>query len=50
MLINAGVRRVVYEGDYPDEFSLELFRESGMEAFRLVGQELIPVHGDAKLV
>ena len=25
MIINAGVQHVIYEGDYPDEFSLELF-------------------------
>lgn len=40
MLINAGVRRVIYEGDYPDDFSLELFRESGMEVFRAVDARL----------
>ena len=34
MIINAGISRVIYEGDYPDEFSLELFRESKMEVFR----------------
>lgn len=34
MLINAGIRRVIYEGDYPDDFSIELFRESQMEVFR----------------
>jgi dCMP deaminase len=33
MLINAGVVRVIYEGDYPDEFSKELFREAQMEVF-----------------
>jgi len=33
MLINAGIARVIYEGDYPDEFSLELFRQSHMEVF-----------------
>ena len=31
MIINAGIQRVIYEGDYPDPFSLELFRESGLE-------------------
>jgi dCMP deaminase len=31
MAINAGIVRVIYEGDYPDEFSLELFRDAGME-------------------
>lgn len=34
MIINAGVSRVVYEGDYPDDFSLELFRDSKMEVMR----------------
>lgn len=28
MIINAGIARVIYEGDYPDEFSLELFKQS----------------------
>ena len=36
MIINAGVSRVVYEGDYPDDFSLELFRDSKMEVMRYV--------------
>lgn len=31
MLINAGVVRVIYEGDYPDPFSIELFREANLE-------------------
>jgi dCMP deaminase len=26
--------RVVYEGDYPDDFSLELFRDSRLGVFR----------------
>ena len=33
MLINAGISRVIYEGEYPDEFSIELFREAHMEVF-----------------
>lgn len=36
MVINAGIQRVIYEGDYPDPFSLELFRDSKMEVFRYV--------------
>lgn len=43
MLINAGIVRVVYEGDYPDEFSQVLFRESGMEVFRYAEGALEPV-------
>ena len=31
MIINSGIRRVVYENGYPDEFSLEFFRESGVK-------------------
>ena len=29
MIINAGIKRVVYEQGYPDAFSLEIFREAG---------------------
>ncbi len=43
MIINAGIVRVIYEGDYPDPFSLELFREAHMDVMRYVDGELIPV-------
>ncbi len=33
MIINAGIARVIYEGDYPDPFSLELFRDAALEVF-----------------
>lgn len=29
MIINAGIKRVVYKEGYPDEFSMELFKEAG---------------------
>lgn len=29
MIINAGIQRVVFQGDYPDAFALELFAEAG---------------------
>lgn len=35
MLINAGIVRVVFEGDYPDPFAMELFCEAGTELLRL---------------
>jgi dCMP deaminase len=35
MLINAGIVRVVYNGDYPDDFSMELLREAGVELIRV---------------
>lgn len=34
MIINAGIIKVIYEGNYPDEFSLELFREAQMDVYR----------------
>ena len=30
MIVNSGIRRVVYQEGYPDDFSLEIFRESGV--------------------
>ena len=30
MIINSGIRRVVYEHGYPDDYSLELFAEAGV--------------------
>lgn len=40
MIINAGITKVIYEGDYPDDFSLELFRLSNSQVLRLVGDRL----------
>ena len=34
MLINAGVQRVVYEGDYPDDLALEMLAQAGVELVR----------------
>ncbi|HBG08909.1 MAG TPA: cytidine deaminase, partial [Firmicutes bacterium] len=34
MLINAGVTRVVFQGDYPDELAVELMNAAGMEIIR----------------
>lgn len=35
ILINAGVSRIVYLHEYPDKFSLDLLRESGVEFVKL---------------
>jgi dCMP deaminase len=43
MIINAGVDQVIYEGDYPDEFSLELFDQSHVKLFRFLEDRLEPV-------
>lgn len=31
MIINSGIKRVVYKNGYPDEFSMEIFKEAGVE-------------------
>ncbi len=36
MIINAGIRRVVFEGDYPDDFALELFGQAQVELVRFL--------------
>jgi dCMP deaminase len=35
MLINAGVERVVYSGDYSDKMALEMLTEAGVELLRV---------------
>ena len=35
MIVNAGISRVIYEGEYPDEFSKEIFRNAHLEVLRL---------------
>ena len=47
MLINSGISKIVFDGEYPDDFAMELFRESGMEVIRLrpemngIGEKLL---------
>lgn len=35
MIVNAGIVRVVFDGDYPDPFAMELFEMAELELFRL---------------
>ncbi len=35
MLVNAGVARIVYEGDYPDPLALDIIEEARIELVRL---------------
>jgi len=35
MLINAGITRIVFSGDYPDPFAVQLLDEAGIEMLRL---------------
>ncbi|MFN8140314.1 MAG: dCMP deaminase family protein [Fimbriimonadales bacterium] len=43
MLINAGVRKVVFEGDYPDPLALDLFSLANVEVLRIVNSVVEPV-------
>jgi len=36
MLINAGIRRIVYDGDYPDELARRMLAEAGIKLVRFV--------------
>ena len=35
MIINAGIIKVVFDGDYPDEFAMELFDQANTELIRM---------------
>lgn len=35
MIINAGIKRIVYEEGYPDKLSLEMLEEAGVEVIKL---------------
>lgn len=35
LAINAGIRKIVYRGDYPDQMSLEMLSEAGIELVKL---------------
>lgn len=39
MLINAGIKRIVYENPYPDEYAMSLLKESGVELVQWKPQE-----------
>ena len=39
MIVNAGIKRVVYQEGYPDEFSLEILNESGVELERFESEK-----------
>ena len=40
MLINAGISRVVFEGDYPDTFSLEMLGTVGIQVVRFCEEDI----------
>jgi dCMP deaminase len=42
MIINAGIRRIVYQEGYPDEFSIQLIEEAGIELVRYAPEKTEP--------
>jgi len=39
MIINAGIKRIVFKGDYPDELSLEMINEAGIKLEKFGAEE-----------
>ncbi len=35
MIINAGIKKVVYAGDYPDKMAMDMLNEAGVELIRI---------------
>ena len=35
IIVNAGIIKVVFDGPYPDEFAMDVFREAGLEVIRI---------------
>lgn len=34
MIVNAGIKKVIYKGSYPDEMSQQIFKEAGIEVIK----------------
>ncbi|MGE5422943.1 MAG: deoxycytidylate deaminase [Ignavibacteriales bacterium] len=45
MLINAGVKKVVHQGDFSDDLSLQFFREAGVEVVE-IRMKVADLNGD----
>jgi dCMP deaminase len=39
MLINAGIKRIVYQGDYPDKLALDMLDEAGVTVVKYIKPE-----------
>ena len=44
MIVNAGIKRVVYEEGYPDDFALKIFEEGGVVLEQMQTREKEPDH------
>ena len=38
MIVNAGIRRIVFAGDYPDPLALEMLQQAGVTLDRVAGE------------
>jgi dCMP deaminase len=34
MIINAGIKKIVFKGDYPDELAMEMLKEAGIRVIK----------------
>ncbi len=41
LAINAGISKIIFKGDYPDELSMELLQEAGVRVIKYEGSETI---------
>ncbi|NLM74288.1 MAG: cytidine deaminase [Clostridiaceae bacterium] len=39
LAINAGIKKIVFKGDYPDDLSMELLQEAGVRVLKYEGPE-----------
>ncbi len=39
IIINSGIKKVIYREGYPDDFSMQLFAEAGVEIVKFDGEE-----------
>ncbi len=37
MIINSGIKKVIFQEGYPDEFSMAMFKEAGLEIVKFIG-------------
>ena len=35
MLINAGIKKIIFKGDYPDELAMEMLKEAGVRVVKI---------------
>jgi len=35
MIINAGIEKIVFKGEYPDDMSMDLLKEAGIDVYKL---------------